>query len=63
MQSSLEHLKTIVYAKFGGKQSALWGLRKLENNLSSALYRTMPFVSSSITDLQYSVSFLPNGQK
>ena len=29
MQYSQEHLKTMVYAKFGGgKQSALWGIRK-----------------------------------
>ena len=25
---SQEHLKTMVYAKFGGKQSVLWGMQK-----------------------------------
>ena len=28
---SQEHLKTKVYAKFGGKQSVFWGIRKIEN--------------------------------
>ena len=28
MQCPQEYLKTIVYAKFGGKRSVLWGIRK-----------------------------------
>ena len=28
MQTSQEHFPTIAYAKFGGKQSALWGIGK-----------------------------------
>ena len=58
MQYSQEHLKTMVYAKFGGQTECIMGNWKIENSLKNSTEGK--FVASS-KQRRYPSSGTPNG--
>ena len=56
MQYSQEHLKTMVYAEFGGQTECIMGNWKIENGIFPFLYLSVSFWSNYVNKSDVSAS-------
>ena len=52
MQYSQEHLKTMVYAEFGGQTECIMGNWKIENNMDTSEKQTLGSVPLGLFDVK-----------